>query len=134
MPSNDSGWQKFFYSTWFLAAAFLVIAVLVFSFGRAYYQDYQVRQEIQKLQEAARNLEAKKIQSLELLQYVRSSSFVEEKARTDLNMSKPGEQVAIILKDKPNSGGGQEENKVLELSNLNNPIKWWNYFFAININ
>ena len=77
---------KTFLSPWFLVGAVLVIFGLLFSFGRSFYQDYQMRAEISRLQNEARNLSAKKLESLEILKYVQSRQFAEEKARTELNL------------------------------------------------
>ena len=129
MPSSGANWKKFFYSPWFLGVIVVAVLALLFGYGRAFFQDYQVGQEISHLQDEARNLEAKKLESLDILKYVKSQSFVEEKARTQLNMAKDGEQVAIITASRTKNGDGQGKNNMLELGQVSNPGKWWNYFF-----
>ncbi len=108
----------------------LVIFGLLFSFGRSFYQDYQMRAEIRQLQDEARNLSAKKLESLEILKYVQSRQFAEEKARTELNLVKPGERVAIIKSTGQLKRSGQIDEKMVEWNNVSNPIKWWRYFFS----
>lgn len=130
MPTQNNRWKNFFFSPWFLLTAALVVFVLLFSFGRAFYQDYQVRQEILRLQDEARNLEAKKLESLEILKYVKSQEFADSQARTELNLVKPGEQAAIIKRSAGLKKGGQEEKKMVEWDNVPNPVKWWRYFFS----
>jgi len=100
----------------------------MFGYSRAYYQDYLVKQEIQSLQEQAKKLAAKKMELLEVLKYVKSDGFAEEKARTELNMVKPGEQVlvapkAVVVENR------QENNSVVGWTNISNYKKWWQYFF-----
>ncbi|PIT88016.1 MAG: hypothetical protein COU29_04395 [Candidatus Magasanikbacteria bacterium CG10_big_fil_rev_8_21_14_0_10_36_32] len=130
MASEKSQWAKFFYSKWFFIIIIILIILVIFAFLRSYYQDYQVRQEIQYLKDEAERLEAKKIQSLEILKYVQSKNFVEDKARTDFNMAKLGEQEAIITSPQQAvEKDGQAENKVLEWKGISNPIKWWKLFF-----
>ena len=70
--------------------------LLTFSYVRAYYQEYRVRSEIDTLHEEVRDLEVKKLQTIEVLKYIQSPAFVEEKARTELNLLKPGEKMAVI--------------------------------------
>jgi len=113
----------------FSAGALLLF--IIFAFGRAYYRDYLVRQEIDRLQTEVSRLQAKKLETVELLKYVQSPQFVENKARTELNLVKPGEQVAII--DGSSQGTkstGQEVVKMVESNKLSNPLKWWKFFMG----
>ena len=79
------------------------------------------------MQQELQNLQHKRIQSMDILRYVMSNDFVEEKARTELNMKKPGEHVVIIQdadtgtvsSSTPNHSSGQTAS---------NPLKWWYYF------
>jgi len=121
--------RRFFTSRLFLVVIFCVIALIIFGFIRTYYQDYKVKQEIANLQKEVDNLQKKKFQSMELLEYVTSDAFVEEKARTELNLKKPGENVLII----PNTAKTTSESEVVPVlsesgQKLSNPIKWWYYF------
>lgn len=121
--------KRFFSSYLFLFASVIVAAMVMFSYGRTYYQDYQVRQEIKRLQEDASKLETKKIELLEALRYVQSSSFVEEKARTELNMAKVGEKTLIIQSTTNPAIHDRQTNKtVLNLKSVSNYKKWWNLF------
>ena len=87
---------RFFSSRLFLFVGFFVIIILALNFVRGYYQKYKVDQEILLLKEEISSLERKKIESMEILEYVSSEEFVEEKARTELNMKKEGEKVIYI--------------------------------------
>ena len=131
MPQpTKRGFRRFFGSRLFLFTGLLVAILFAIGFGRAYYQDYKVRQEIRFLQDEVKNLETKKLESMEILKYVTSQAFVEEKARTELNMKKPGEQVMVITNlenQTPKKDTlGQEDIP------LKNPIKWWYYFTKKN--
>lgn len=130
MVSQESRWKKFFGSRLFLVIAFIIAFMVIFGYGRAYFQEYQVQQEIERLQDEARNLEGKKIELLEVLKYVKSTDFVEEKARSEFNMVKPGEQVAIISSTLPQKQHGQEKANMIAWSNISNYAKWWKYFFG----
>lgn len=129
MPvASENGWKKFFGSRWFVVVATVAAFMVVGGFARAYYQDYLVMQDIERLREQAKSLAARKIELLEVLKYVKSDSFVEEKARSELNMAKPGENVLVVPKAAENDNG-QEKNDVVGLSNVSNYKKWWHYFF-----
>ncbi len=125
--------KRFFASRWFLAVSLAVAVLFAIGYARAYYQDYKVRQQVTALENEVRSLEKKKLESMEVLNYVMSDRFVEEKARTELNMKKPGEHVLLLGQDqavspKPmretvvETGGGQR---------LPIPLKWWYYFLHI---
>ncbi len=104
-----------------------IFLLFSFNFARAYYQNFQVRQEIKELEFQVKHLETKKLESLEILKFVSSDDYVEEKARTELNMQKPGEKV-LILNTSQYEASVQEKNQVLKL--LTNPKKWFYYFIT----
>jgi cell division protein FtsB len=130
MPANRGNlFHRFFNSYLFLFASIIVAVMVIFSYSRTYYQEYQVQQEINRLQADARKLETKKLELLDALRYVKSSSFVEEKARTDLNMAKTGEKMLLFEASGSSSvGSRQSENNVVVLNNTSNYFRWWNYF------
>ncbi|HBU07186.1 MAG TPA: hypothetical protein DEB09_03820 [Candidatus Magasanikbacteria bacterium] len=118
--------RRFFASRMFLIVAFVIAVLVALGYARAYYQDYKINQEIEALQTQVKSLEHKKLESMEILKYVTSPEFVEEKARNELNMKKPGENVLVI-------DGLVESNKTkqtgpVENNDLNNQTKWWYYF------
>lgn len=127
MSSKDGGWKNFFSSKLFMLVATIVAIMVVFGYSRAYYQDYLMAKEIEDLQAQTKKLEAKKMELLEVLKYVKSDSFAEEKARTELNMIKPGEQVLVVPKAVV-SENRQENNSVVGWTNISNYKKWWQYF------
>lgn len=124
--ATEIGWRKFFNSRLFLFAALIAAMVVVFAYAKTYYQDYQIRQQIIQLQDNARNLETRKLELLEALEYVKSKSFVEEQARTELNLVKPGEQMMVI--PNGNKSNGQVSTPVVESPSQPNYLKWWNFF------
>lgn len=127
---KQSSIRRLFQSRGFLITALVVAILIAVSFARAYYQDYQIRQEICQLEDQVAQLERKKIESFEILQYVTSPAFVEEKARTELNLKKEGEHVVRI---EGLDVSLQEETHVEDSEGLNNPQKWWYYIWHIPI-
>lgn len=125
---RENQWRKFLGSRWFLVLLLVASVFISFAYGRAYYQDYQVRQEIQQLKDEVKRVESKKIETLEMLKYVKSSAFIEEKARTELNLIKPGEKVAVIegeTKNIPKIEAKLEPENI----EMSNPAKWWHFFW-----
>ena len=121
--------KRFFNSRLFLFAMLGIALVVAAGYARAYYQDYKIKQEIEKLQEEVSSLQKKKIQSLDILDYVSSSAYVEDQARIELNMKKPGEKVLFVNK------GNFEKSEAVKESGfsddgqfLSNPVKWLYYF------
>ena len=133
MREKENKLSRFFYSRWFFVLAIGLTVMVVLAFFRSYYQDYQVKHEIEKLQEEARSLEAEKLKSLDFLKYVQSPDFAEEKARTEFNLVKPGEQVGVIISpEKGQLSNGQKIEPVVQSEKLSNPAKWWRLFFGKN--
>lgn len=127
MSAKGNGWKNFFSSQIFVVIVAIVAVMVVFEYARAYHQDYLVRQEIAYLEDQAKKMESKKVELLEVLKYVKSDNFVEEKARTELNLVKPGEQVVVVPQIKK-SDDRQENEAVVRLKNIPNYQKWLNYF------
>lgn len=125
MPSRLS---VFFRSRLFLLVFGLAVFFIGFNYGRAWYQDYQIKEEIRRLEDEAERLEAKKMESLEVLKYVQSEDFAEAKARTELNLMGEGESAAIV-KLPVLKTSGQEKKEVIEWNGISNPVKWWRYFW-----
>ena len=123
--------KGFFSSSFFLVVAVVLLLVFGIGFGRMYYQGFKVRQEIAALQEKMHGLERKKLESMEILNYVMSSEFVEEKARMELNLKKPDEKVLVF--NGTESGASNERPHSFDSNDtgqrVSNPIKWWYYFF-----
>lgn len=129
MPTRETNqWTAFFKSRWFLIGIFVFTFLVMFAYGRAYYRDYQVKQEIVRLQDEVRRLETKKLEMVDLITFVKSKDFVEQKARTELNLVKPGEQLTVIDDMANTNLSGQSNDKMIELNNISNPMKWWYYF------
>lgn len=128
MRQEESKWVKFFYSRWFFIVFVVLFVLILFAFLKSYYQDYQVRQEIKRLEQEAAELGDKKIESLEILKYVQSDEFTESRARQEFNMRLPGENVAVILSTTGNLSSGQPEDDVIKLEKSSNFKKWLKIF------
>ena len=116
-------------SHWALILALGIMVFFTIAVTRSYYRQYAIRQEIAKLQEETARLEVKKLATLQALNYVKSPAFVEEKARTEFNFVRPGEQAAIITGRPKAIKGALDTIEPQKEDMISNPRKWWNYFF-----
>lgn len=91
--------------------------------------------EIAVYQGQINDLEGKNQQLGSLIDYYKTPDFVEEVARTKLNLKKPGEKI-IIVPENINDSKMSDKLSVLAAQNLPdyvpNPVKWWIYFFKTN--
>lgn len=124
---QKSAFARFFQSRLFFVVIFLLLILISISFVRAYYEDYQVREKIRELEGQVRDLEGKKIDSLQMLKYVKSDDFLEQKARTELNLKKPGEKV-IFVDGIVTPTSTESRVQAVDEKRLSNPMKWWYYF------
>lgn len=133
MPSRDSSFlRRFFASPLFIIVAAVLVVLVGFANIRVYYRSYKIHQEIASLEREIDRLERKKLESMEVLKYVMSNNFVEDKARTELNMQEPGEHVVVLSGLASTSMNGGASAAVLgdeaSRQTIPNPIKWWYYF------
>ena len=121
--------KKFANSKIILYILIVVFFLFAINFARAYYQNFEVRQEIKQLEKDVHGLQKKKIESINILKYVASDAYVEETARTELNLKKSGEKVLILNTELLNYKTKEREEKNL----LTNPKKWFYYFLTHEI-
>ena len=116
---------RIFTSRFFLLGAFLIALLVAVSFGRAFYKDYEIRQQIKALQAKVDTLERTRLESLDLLDYVKSDAYVEDVARRELNLKKSGERVIVV----DTALAGTSTLSLGERSTTPSWKKWWGYFF-----
>ena len=122
----------------------LVFAALVFSFGREWMSDREIREQIERLQSQAASLEARNLEIADLNTAFRTESFIEREARLKLGLKKPGE-TAVIIEDGQASAVSSTDGEaarvvqaqdprallaqVDDAEEVANPAKWWHHFF-----
>lgn len=108
----------------------LVFLFLLVSFLRVYFKDYALRQEIERTQQDVNKLQKRKIESLEVLKHLQSDAYVEDRAREELQATKPGEAVLVVPGLTVTSTAPTSVKIEAEVVKpLSNPLKWWYYFF-----
>ena len=87
-----------------------------------------VQKEVAEMEKQVRDLNAD-------IEYKKTDAYIEEKARNDLNMIRPGEQVYVVVdsgKNAPSSGvlGTQDKSEKKENSSKDaNWYAWYKLFF-----
>jgi len=129
---QESKVKQFFSSKWFIIIFLLIALLLIFGFFRSYYRDMKVKEVIRNLETDFEQLSEENLESMEILEFVMSDAYVEEKARTELNLKKPGENVMIIDSGSSNILPLQDYPEEGTRRNISNPLKWWYYFTQDN--
>lgn len=110
------------------------------SVAKEAYRKHQVQEEIARLKAEVIALEAKKTNLASLIDSFHDTATIELEAKKRLNLKKPGEEVAVILRDKNDeaenivqaTGDTAKDSVSAELNQdtkswLDNPLKWWTY-------
>lgn len=105
--------------------------MIFFSFLRVWYRDYEIALEIKQMEEEIKRLEGKKIETLEMLQYVKSDEFIKDKARIDLNMVSAGEKV-MVIKNLENNTFAKNNDTMVKSKSSSNLFKWYSFFINKN--
>ena len=105
----------------------ILIAYLLFSVGKTFYQSWVVSKEVDDLKNQISELkESNELYASKLL-YYQSPSYRERIARERFGLQKPGEEVVVVVpEEKPKI---VEEKSTIKLTN---PQKWWEYFFGVD--
>lgn len=111
------------------------------SVAKEAYRKHQVQLEIARLKAEIIAVEHKNSNLASLINSFKEPEVVELEAKKRLNLKKPGEEVAVILRDNKDEhqniikGISRETTSEVssitrsdeESDNLSNPIKWWQY-------
>ena len=111
-----------------------VMAILIFfsvNLVREIINRQDLQKEIDKLQADIDNIESRNDELGNLMEYFKSIDFVEEVARTKLNLRKPGENIIIVPEEGDNTETDNQLSAFIktDIKTLSNPQRWWSYFF-----
>lgn len=118
---------------------FILAAITVWlgvSWGQEIYRKHQVREEIEKLKAEVIAFEARNSNLASLIDSFDDPQVVELEAKKRLNLRKPGEEVAVILRDKNDESQNivqrKDESVLIDAGEENaskpsNAMKWWRY-------
>ncbi len=119
-----------FFSHWLANPRILAIIGLLFllliliPLAKSYSRKRMIENEIAGIQQEINDFEAKNKDLKEMISYLQSDASLEEQARLNMGLKRPGETVAVI-QDKAT---GTASTTVSTANNLSNWKKWWRYF------
>ena len=115
---------------------FVNIAILVLvgiGLGKVWQRGREVNQEISGLQNRLVTAQQKNVELNELITYLNSQAFIEEKARRDLGLKGEGERVVVITDEVIGNNLLQSSRTEAESSRpATNAAKWMDFFFKIH--
>ncbi len=127
LPKPNNFFYRLFSSQRFLAIVGLVFLLLIiFPLARTYTQRRLVENEINGVKKEISDFESTNQELKDMITYLESDQSLEEQARLNLNLKKPGEKV-IVIEPTKNASTTDDLNKTTTLES--NFLKWWHYFF-----
>lgn len=129
--------RKFLFNEKVLTVFLLLIVVLLsIPLYNNYHRRQKINREISDLEAEIKLAENKDTKLQKLIKYLESDQFVEEQARLNLNMKKPGESVAVV-KDSLDQEGAVGADQVIStalsgtgaVARVGYGANWWHYFF-----
>lgn len=124
---SDNIISRLFNNQRFLAIIGLIfLIIIIFPLARTYSQRRLVEKEINTVKSQISDYENQNQQLKDLIVYLQSDQSLEEQARRNLNLKKPGEQV-IVIESKASPSANIVSSSTEAISNLK---KWWHYFFS----
>lgn len=126
---------------WFSMPSWWIVLIagglcLTFSVSiiRELMNSHQVGQQVRRLEDQVASESQRQRQLQDLIDYLGSPTFQEQEARLKLGLKKAGEQVIVVPPaDNTNAIGSEPATASTADSlnvSINNPVKWWNYFFS----
>ncbi|MFA5130852.1 MAG: septum formation initiator family protein [Patescibacteria group bacterium] len=126
LPKPNNYFYRLFSSQRFLALVGLIFLLLiVFPLAKAYTQKKIVENEINDVKKQISDFEQSNSDMKDMISYLQSDQSLEDQARLNLNLKKPGEEV-VVIENAASSSSFVEQNKTTEQEN--NFAKWWLYF------
>ena len=130
LPRPNNFFYRLFSSQRFLAILALGFLIMIlFPLAKTYTQKKILETEINEVQREIASFEKNNQELREMIDYLQSEQSLEEQARLNLNLKKPGEQVIVIDNSQKLASLAVEATPLDSSSNFN---KWWRYFFINN--
>lgn len=114
--------RKFIRSRLFLVAGSILAVFIGVGAGRELYANYSLQREIRSLEAESKKLESRRLELADLTKKLESGDFLDEQARLELGLQKPGETV-VVVRSPENEGEQVADNR-----SRTNPELWRDYF------
>lgn len=133
MVSASSFGKRFLGSKILLLVSLFILIFFSVNLAREIINRRDLEKEIAQLKADMGTLAERNQELGGLIEYFKTTDFVEEEARTKLNLRKAGEHI-IIVPEETGDGGQPAGEPIVNLSagevkTFSNPERWFNYFF-----
>lgn len=128
MAKSQSTFKRVLRSRVFTVLVLVVITLLGTALYRDYTQQQEVRTELDQLEQEITQLKGKKLELAKMIDILETSNYIEQEARKNLGLKKPGERVVSIPEDarpQPRVAGAATQH----IERPTNPVMWFDYFF-----
>jgi cell division protein FtsB len=108
---------------WVNVVLFLFLGL---GFGREYLRNLEIEQEIARMQDENARLEDERLQSMQLIDELSSTYYLESEARKKRGMGKDGETLVVV------QGVDTTDEDTTEIQtgdDVPNSLRWFYYFF-----
>ena len=124
--------KQIFFSGFFIIFGLGVLGLLGLGVTRNYLKRQQINREVSTLQAEIDSLHQGNEELTSMIDYLQTSNFIEEQAKTKFGLAREGESVLIVpppLKEKANYSPNDASGKPLA-QDLPNQLRWWYYFWS----
>ncbi|MCX6785560.1 MAG: septum formation initiator family protein [Candidatus Komeilibacteria bacterium] len=137
MWGNKNLGRRFLSSKILLIASLFVLIFFSVNLAKEIINRRDLQQEINKYLVQLDDLNKSNQDLSGSIEYFKTMAFVENEARTKLNLKKPGEQIIIVPEEKTPGQAAANTSLVNGLADQTasqpNYLNWWNYFFNQNL-
>lgn len=121
---SKSLWHSIYNSNIFIGILLAILVLSILKVGKELARRHQINKEIKYLNQQLADAQLNRDKLQDLISYLESDQYVEEQARSQLNLSKPGEKRVDLSLEPENLPNLTDAND--QRSNLR---KWFDYFF-----
>ncbi len=116
-------WRSIYNSNIFISVLLVILILSILKVGKELARRHQINKEINYLNQQLAEAQLNRDKLQDLISYLESDQYVEEQARSQLNLSKPGEK-RVDLSLAPETLAIQQD-----IDDRSNAKKWFAYFF-----
>lgn len=109
----------------FVIIALLFLLLILFPLAKNYSRKALIEKEIEEINQEIIAFENQNYELQEMISYLQSDQFLEEQARLNMGMRKPGESVAVVQGDFSHLAAPEP----VRPTPMPNWKKWYKYFF-----
>lgn len=121
---SKSLWHSIYNSNIFIGILLAILILSILKVGKELARRHQINKEIRYLNQQLDEAQLNRDKLQDLISYLESDQYVEEQARSQLNLSKPGEKRVDLSLEPENLALQTDAN-----DNRSNLRKWFDYFF-----